>query len=242
MSCAPGAACLVCCGPLTNASLLFATFPEVASHLQTLSIMGGAIGGGFCPDVNMGPPYVDADGKTQDRIGNWTPFAEFNIWCDPESAQSIFSNPVLTPKTVLIPLDLTHQALASDEIQRLLLDDKDKTQSTRLRRMFNDLLMFFQKTYKEVFGLTEGPPLHDALAVAVLLASASETDVRIPFGSDDQQRWHLSVVLAGVEAGRTVIKPALGGVFIPKSLDLPKFWEVLNHCMTLADLATGSER
>ena len=242
MSCAPGAACLVCCGPLTNASLLFATFPEVASHLQTLSIMGGAIGGGFCPDVSMGPPYVDADGKTQDRIGNWTPFAEFNIWCDPESAQSIFSNPVLTPKTVLIPLDLTHQALASDEIQRLLLDDKDKTQSTRLRRMFNDLLMFFQKTYKEVFGLTEGPPLHDALAVAVLLASASETDVRIPFGSDDQQRWHLSVVLAGVEAGRTVIKPALGGVFIPKSLDLPKFWEVLNHCMTLGDLATGSER
>ena len=188
----------------------------------------------------MGPPYVDADGKTRDRIGNCTPYAEFNVWCDPESAQSIFCNAVLGPKTVLIPLDLTHQALANDRIQRLLLADKDKTQSTPLRRMFNDLLMFFQKTYKEVFGLTSGPPLHDALAVAVLLASATDTDVQIPFGSTDQQRWHLSVILAGAEAGQTVIKPALNGVLIPKSLDLPKFWNVLNHCMTLADLATRS--
>jgi hypothetical protein len=32
---------------VTNIALLFATFPEVAEHIQGLSIMGGAIGEGF---------------------------------------------------------------------------------------------------------------------------------------------------------------------------------------------------
>lgn len=65
--------------------------------------MGGAVGGGFT-DAPMGK--VDGDGE---RFGNWTPWAEFNIYIDPESAESIFSDPVLAAKTTIAPLDLTHQ-------------------------------------------------------------------------------------------------------------------------------------
>ena len=40
--------------------------------------MGGAVGNGYT-NVYMGPEYTDEQGKTQPRIGNMTPFAEFNI-------------------------------------------------------------------------------------------------------------------------------------------------------------------
>ena len=65
--------------------------------------MGGAVGGGF---TNAPMGKVDGDGE---RFGNWTPWAEFNIYIDPESAESIFSDPVLAAKTTIAPLDLTHQ-------------------------------------------------------------------------------------------------------------------------------------
>ena len=48
----PQTAWLVATGPLTNAALLFATFPEVARHVAGLSIMGGAVGGGFTAAKN----------------------------------------------------------------------------------------------------------------------------------------------------------------------------------------------
>lgn len=35
--------------------------------------------------------------------------------------------------------------------------------------MLHDLLTFFAGTYADVFNITEGPPLHDPIAVAVLL-------------------------------------------------------------------------
>ena len=69
-----GTAWLVATGALTNVALLFATFPELVEHLKGLSIMGGAIGGGFT-DAPMG--HVKGEGE---RFGNWTRWAEFNIY------------------------------------------------------------------------------------------------------------------------------------------------------------------
>ena len=65
---------LVSTGTLTNIALLFALFPEVVQHIKGLSIMGGAIGGGFTA-APMGK--VAGEGE---RFGNWTPWAEFNIY------------------------------------------------------------------------------------------------------------------------------------------------------------------
>ena len=53
---------VVSTGALTNVALLFATFPEVASHIRRLSIMGGAFG------------------DREDTKGNITKWAEFNIY------------------------------------------------------------------------------------------------------------------------------------------------------------------
>lgn len=65
---------LVATGTLTNVGLLFATFPEVAEHVRGLSIMGGAIGGGFSH-----APICKRAGD-ESRVGNITPWAEFNIY------------------------------------------------------------------------------------------------------------------------------------------------------------------
>lgn len=197
--------------------------------------MGGAVGSGYT-NVYMGPEYSDEEGKTRPRIGNMTPFAEFNIWCDPDSAKSIFSMPALKNKTALITLDLSHQVCASKEVREMLLYAKaQRNTPTRLRRMFYELLVFFSKTYEEVFGLKDGPPLHDPLAVAILLMSL-EKDL---FDDEKHERYEVTVVTEGDQDGRTVVSPAAEGIFIPRSVNIERFWHIIEDCMEAADEATG---
>ena len=81
---------LVAVGPLTNIALAIRCDPRFLSRLRSLTIMGGSANG----------------------LGNVTAVAEFNIWADPESAAIVFGAG-FTP--ALIPLNLTHQVMASRE-------------------------------------------------------------------------------------------------------------------------------
>ncbi|KAH8639623.1 hypothetical protein IG631_07393 [Alternaria alternata] len=73
MATPPNTAWLVSTGTLTNIGMLFQKYTHLAAHLKGLSIMGGAVGGGFT-DAPMGT--VEGEGE---RFGNWTPYAEFNV-------------------------------------------------------------------------------------------------------------------------------------------------------------------
>ena len=76
------------------------------------------------------------------------------LLADPEAAAWIFTNKALAAKTTLIPLDVTHQVLATKEIQSLLLwgaqegGDRIGSAKTTLRTMLVELLLFFAKTYR----------------------------------------------------------------------------------------------
>ena len=70
----PGSSWVVATGALTNIAMLFAVYPTLVEHIRGLCIMGGAIGAGFTR-APMGA--VKGEGE---RIGNITPFAEFNIY------------------------------------------------------------------------------------------------------------------------------------------------------------------
>lgn len=248
---------LISTGTLTNIGLLFQKYPYLAVHIKGLSIMGGAIGGGFT-DAPMGK--IKGEGE---RFGNLTAFAEFNIYCDPEAAQSIFTNPILAPKTTLIPLDVTHQVLGTAEVRHGLLygydpwasivtkDDSHDTQvavasgakPSPIRALFAQILSFFAHTYAEVFALTSGPPLHDPLAVAA--AIEPET-----FNDAGGERFLVDVVTEGVHAadkasvgelGRTkVTKLPMGqpGVRIPRGLDVTRFWYLTELALRSADATT----
>jgi purine nucleosidase len=71
---APGELTLIATGPLTNVAYAFELHPELPGLLARLVVMGGA--------YNLTPC-----GK-----GNCTPFAEFNIWQDPEAAHMVFNS------------------------------------------------------------------------------------------------------------------------------------------------------
>lgn len=132
----------------------------------------------------------------------------------------------------------------------MLLDDPENRttkegrpdQAQNLRPLFHDLLTFFAGTYRDVFGLMAGPPLHDPIAVAVLLR-----EDEIFFDDHQGERWHVEVVTDGVhsdideergQVGRTVISKAeQGGVRIPRSLQVERFWAMIDAALTQAEIA-----
>src|SRR4051812_2903367 len=93
---APGELTLLTIGPLTNAGLLFATYPEVAAALRSLVIMGGAyssshwVGGG----------------------------QEWNTFCDPTAAAIVYRTPVTDHRS--LGLNVTTQCTmpAHDAVER----------------------------------------------------------------------------------------------------------------------------
>ena len=94
-------------------------------------------------------------------VGNTTPSAEFNIWQDPEAAAIVFESGI---PILMAGLDITHQALVlPDDIARL------EALGTRTGRVFADLMRFFGIHHREKYGWP-GPPIHDAVAIAVLVA------------------------------------------------------------------------
>lgn len=197
-----------------------------------------------------------------------------NIIIDPEAAAFIFDTKALAAKTTILPLDVTHLVLARQDVQELLLYgpetaglDRTKVASvettgaregkTRLRTMLVELLMFFAKTYSDVFGIVEGPPLHDPLAVAAVLTG---TPWEVPFyehdvNNDDPQQTnkrerfavrvdvegtHADALHRGAQLGRTVatLLPAgEEGVRIPRGLDIARFWREMEACVQRADEA-----
>ncbi|MBX7237139.1 MAG: nucleoside hydrolase [Caldilineales bacterium] len=67
---APGEITLVTLGPLTNIALALRLEPRLAGWVKGCVVMGGA--------ANV--------------VGNVTPAAEYNIWCDPEAAGIVFQS------------------------------------------------------------------------------------------------------------------------------------------------------
>jgi pyrimidine-specific ribonucleoside hydrolase len=94
-------------------------------------------------------------------VGNTTASAEFNIWHDPEAAAIVFESGI---PILMAGLDVTHQALVlPGDVERL------EALGTRTGRVFADLMRFFGRHHADQYGWA-GPPVHDAVAVAVLVA------------------------------------------------------------------------
>ncbi|KAJ4296027.1 hypothetical protein N0V88_004729 [Collariella sp. IMI 366227] len=111
----------------------------------------------------------------------------------------------------------------------------------------------------DVFGITEGPPLHDPLAVAAILAGIGG-EHEIPFydydptaeqGTAQRERFEVTVVTegtyedarAGARTGQITAKllpPGVEGVRIPRGLNIPLFWKVLEECVSQADAVNAA--
>jgi inosine-uridine nucleoside N-ribohydrolase len=119
-------------------------------------------------------------------LGNTTPAAEFNIWSDPEAARRVFESGA---DMTMIGLDVTHQALIGPT-------HVDKLRETgRCGRFVADLIDFFAIHHRRVYGF-EGAPIHDAVAVAHVIAPGLVT----------ARRYHVDVDCESVlSRGRTLV-------------------------------------
>jgi uridine nucleosidase len=119
-------------------------------------------------------------------------------------------------------------------------DPSTKRTPSALRALFTQIMAFFAGTYAEVFSITEGPPLHDPLAVAVALYPEI-------FNDQGGERFQVDIVTEGVhsltqsevgELGRTKVTklpPGEEGCRIPRSVDLEKFWGMIESALKKAD-------
>lgn len=189
---------LVATGPLTNIALFLKMYPNLKSKVTEIVFMGGSA-----------------------SRGNRTPYAEFNIWMDPEAADVVFRSGI--PLT-MCGLDVTHQALVTKEIFGKLAEMK-----TELSETIIGLLKFFAKTYDEVFEMPD-PPLHDPVAIALLI---DRTVVKSRFVN-------VQVELNGtLTRGATVVdifekmgQPANCNVAL--DLDANKFWSLMLNAIEKA--------
>lgn len=119
-----------------------------------------------------------------------------------------------------------------------------------VRQMYHDLLTFYVKTYNDIFGLMDGSPLHDPVAVAVILFD--EGIEHLKYDDRGGERFDIVVITEGkhespdyhnrkidqAPLGQTVVTKAAagaGGVRIPRGLDVSCFWDILDHCLQRAE-------
>ena len=91
--------------------------------------------------------------------GNFTPAAEFNIWCDPEAAQAVFASGL---DVTMVGLDVTHKAVLGPEIEERL------RAVGRIGSFVAELNAFFSHFHRATYGWN-GAPIHDAVAVTHLV-------------------------------------------------------------------------
>jgi inosine-uridine nucleoside N-ribohydrolase len=122
---------IVATGPLTNIARYLAA--HGTAGIARIVVMGGAI-----------------------AEGNFTPAAEFNIWCDPEAAAAVFDCGL---DVSMMGLDVTHKALLGPAVEARL------RANGRVGAFVADLNVYFTRYHRETYGW-DGAPIHDAVAVA----------------------------------------------------------------------------
>lgn len=186
-----GTVTLVPTGPLTNIALAARLEPRIVERVKEVVLMGGAYG-----------------------TGNWTPSAEFNIIVDPEAAHIVFNEkwPV-----VMVGLDLTHQALATKEVE-----EQFAALGTNVGDFVVGLFGAFRKNYQDAQGFDD-PPVHDPCCVAYLIDPTVVETVKVP----------VDVETHGLlTTGRTVADfrspaPADCHTSVATKLDAERFWNMV---------------
>lgn len=114
---------IIAIAPLTNIALALSIAPDIASRIERLVIMGGAV-----------------------RVeGNTTPAAEFNTYCDPEAARRVLSSGV--PQT-WVPLDVTMRVIMPTSWSSELSTSPDP-----ILRFIGELTLFYSRYYRSYYGI-----------------------------------------------------------------------------------------
>ena len=188
MSNEPGTVTLVPTGPLTNIAMAARKEPRIVERVQEVVLMGGGY-----------------------HVGNWSPVAEFNIKVDPEAAHIVFNEkwPI-----VMVGLDLTHQALATDEVAERIAAVAGSVSQFTL-----GLFTFFRKAYQDAQGF-EFPPVHDPCTLAYLIDPTIVETVKVPVDVELNGSLTTGMTVADFRAPA----PEDCHTKVATRLDAPGFW------------------
>ena len=124
----------------------------------------------------------------------------------------------------MIGLDVTHQALITKEIFQRMADMK-----TELADTLSGLMRFFAKTYDEVFEMPD-PPLHDPVAVAVLIDPSVTKNRFVNVEVELNGKFTRGATVVDIynrEGGKPNCNVAL-------ELDFEKFWQLMLDAVSKA--------
>ncbi len=145
----PGGVTIIAGGPLHNLAAAFQMDPELALQVGHLIIAGG----------------------TLEAVGDVTASAEFNIYCDAESAQRVFRSPATT---TLLPREVSCRAALTFDLLTHLPSEKDS-----MGRLLRALLPGAFQAYRQRLGL-EGIYVPEAVAVAAAVHPEFLTTESLP--------------------------------------------------------------
>lgn len=134
---APNEVTILCLGPLTNVARAFQREPALLDMVGQVMMVGGAV----------------------NCVGNITATAEFNIYCDPESARSVFMAPITKS---LVPLDVTSRVAFDFGFVNHL-----PPETTRAGVLLRAMLPHLTRVYRQYHGM-ETFFLHEAVGLTAL--------------------------------------------------------------------------
>ena len=187
----PGVVTLAPLGPLTNIAYALRRHPPLVDRVAGVVLMGGGY-----------------------SKGNVTAAAEFNIYCDPEAAQIVFS--AGWPVTQ-VGLDVTHRALATPDVI-----DRISGLDTVPARFVRDVLLEYGRTYRVAQNFS-APPVHDPCAIARIIDA----------GVVATRPAHVEIELAGTHTTGMTVTDFLGrggaslDAQVATDLDHGKFWDLI---------------
>lgn len=174
-------------GPLTNLAMLLTRFPDVKQHIGKIVTMGGGI-----------------------DTGNVRPFAEFNIFCDPQSAAFVLRE---ADDLALVPLNTTSTvAFTLPQIEEI------GQYSTALARAMQGILTV---NYHACVHYGElGSTMHDSTAILYYLFPELFTVLKCGIDVNCSDR-----------PGRTAVTTARNNVTLTKETDAPLLLQKIMACV-----------
>lgn len=154
------------------------------------------------------------------QLGNVTPAAEFNIFADAEAAYVVFGSGV---HVTMMGLDITRKVLCT-----IAVLERMKKYDNKASKLFVDLMGFFMKTQKAIFGW-EGAPLHDPTTIAYLIdPSCIKTKL---MNTQIEIRSEQSYGRTNCDFFNLTDKVKNTSVSI--DIDVERFWDIVEDCIRL---------
>jgi inosine-uridine nucleoside N-ribohydrolase len=138
----PGEITIVAIAPLTNLAAAETKSPGILKKAKEIVIMGGAF---LCS-------------------GNITPHAEFNIWFNPQAAQTVFSS---RDDIVVIPLDVTRGLIFTREMAQAVSQTNFNSEFSQFLIALCEFMIGTALGYRETAGIP-GFLVHDAATLGYL--------------------------------------------------------------------------